>query len=335
MKIDISKIQKKRFRYEDILNLYPDMNYRQLFDILEELCELKQIAPIKKSGKTSFYPAVFREYKKLPPSVDYSCYIDEIAALNPRLNISRYLEKPGEFKELRDGICKLSEMLWKDDPRLQQKMSVKEKSFAIWGDEKYLESKSGSRILAFNQFDQVSLNYYYAPEPFFCRVFDQIAGDVIVIENKDTWYSIGEALKNSKNKRFLGVKAGLLVYGEGNKVTGEAALQTFVTEYGFEKRKILYAGDIDIAGILMFYGAVTHNREIMIQPFMPLYNKMAKRAKNLQMQPTDDNRGRDWNTGFLDLFEEQNQEVVRKVLDENRRIPQEILSFQDYIGMCD
>ncbi|WP_394926701.1 Wadjet anti-phage system protein JetD domain-containing protein [uncultured Robinsoniella sp.] len=335
MKIDISKIQKKRFRYEDILNLCPDINYRQLYDILEELCESKQIAPIKKSGMTSFYPAVYQEYKKLSASVDYSCYLSEIAALNPGLNISGYLEKPGEYKELQEGICRLSEMLWKDDPRLRQRMSVKEKSFAIWGDEKYLESKSGSRILSFNRFDGDSLNFYYAPEPFFCRVFDQIEGDVIVIENKDTWYSIGEALKNGNHKRFLGVNAGLLVYGEGNKVTGEAALQTFVKEYGFENRKIFYAGDIDVAGILMYYGAATHNRDAQIQPFMPLYNKMAERAKNLRMQPTDDNRGRDWNHGFLDFFEDQNREIVRKVLDENRRIPQEILNLQDYLGMCE
>lgn len=63
MKIDISKIQKKRFRYEDILNLYPDMNYRQLFDILEELCESKQIAPIKKAERHPFIRRSFENIK--------------------------------------------------------------------------------------------------------------------------------------------------------------------------------------------------------------------------------------------------------------------------------
>lgn len=78
-------------------------------------------------------------------------------------------------------------------------MSVKERSFEIWGDEKFLESKGGKSILTFNMIDNEYLNFYYAPEPFFCIEIKKKKKDsvLLIIENKDTWYSVGRALNSS------------------------------------------------------------------------------------------------------------------------------------------
>ena len=150
---DLSKIKRNRFGYEEILEQMPGLTYEELYDVLEELCEKQMIVPVKKSGKTSFLPQVYREYKKLAAKPDHSHLIPEIRSLHPSLSIDRYLSNPGEFEESREYILKLSSMLWQKDARLEQWMSVKEKSYAIWGDEKFLESRQGRSILAFHHLD--------------------------------------------------------------------------------------------------------------------------------------------------------------------------------------
>lgn len=337
---DLSKIKRNRFGYEEILEQMPGLTYEELYDVLEELCEKQMIVPVKKSGKTSFLPQVYREYKKLAAKPDHSHLIPEIRSLHPSLSIDRYLSNPGEFEESREYILKLSSMLWQKDARLEQWMSVKEKSYAIWGDEKFLESRQGRSILAFHHLDGEKLHYYYAPEPFFCRVFQpEGKGDVLILENKDTWYSIGRAIKGSDTGQIAGLTVGLLVYGEGNKITREQeGMSAFLEEmgYGNAGQKVCYAGDIDRAGLGMFYDAKRQNPDLAIEPCLPLYHAMVRRALQSGQKPelSEDKRAIGWERGFLSYFTEPGRSLVWQVLEENRRIPQEILNYQDYMRMC-
>lgn len=79
--MDLSKIPKQRFDYRELWKLEPDMDYDQLSRLVEQLCEEGKIIPVKNSGKTSFFPPVYMEYKKLAQKKDYSAYLSEIAAL--------------------------------------------------------------------------------------------------------------------------------------------------------------------------------------------------------------------------------------------------------------
>lgn len=364
-KIDLGKIKKTRFGYEEVLDIAPEMSYGELYETLEALCREGLIVPVKKSGKTSFVPQVFREYRKVAVKQDYSHLLPEIKGLHPSLSIDRYLKKPGEFQESGKYVRKLSELLWKEDVCLSQWMSVKEKSYAIWGEEKFLESRQGRALLAFHHLDWESLHCYYAPEPFFCRVFQpEGKGDVLILENKDTWYSIGRALKESGTGRILGISPGLLVYGEGNKITREQeGLTAFLEEmgYGVPDRTgydgldstgcggmdcsvpdsvgcgaVYYAGDIDRAGVNIFSEARRQNPGLSIEPCLPLYQAMVQRALSEQELPEESGDGRNgsWDESFLEYFTGESRAFVQRVLEENRRIPQEILNYQDYRNMC-
>lgn len=339
-KADLSKIKNNRFGYQEVLDLIPGITYEELRDVLEELCREQVIAPIKKSGKTSFLPQVYCEYRKLAVKQDYSHLIPEIRGLHPSLSIDKYLVNPREFQDTREYILKLSRLLWEKAECLDQWMSVKEKSYAIWGDEKFLESRQGRSILVFHHLDGERLHYYYAPEPFFCRVFGpEGKGDVLILENKDTWYSIGRALKESKTGQIAGITAGLLIYGEGNKITREQeGLSAFLEEmgYGSGRGRIYYAGDIDRAGLGIFYDAKRQNPALSIEPCLPLYHAMVSRALQDGHKPelSEDGRAIGWEQGFLEYFTGPGRLLVRQVLEENRRIPQEILNYQDYVHMC-
>lgn len=363
-RIDLGKIKKTRFGYEEVLDIVPELSYEELQEALEELCRKGLIAPVKKSGKTSFVPQVFREYRKVAVKQDYSHLLPEIKGLHPSLSIDRYLKNPKEFQDSRKYVLELSELLWKEDACLAQWMSVKEKSYAIWGEEKFLESRMGRALLAFHHLDWEALHCYYAPEPFFCRVFQpEGKGDVLILENKDTWYSIGRALKENGTGRILGITPGILVYGEGNKITREQeGLTAFLQEMGYSvpdskgydvsdtvdcggsgnedyevpDSRVYYAGDIDRAGVNIFCEARKKNPGLSMEPCLPLYQAMVHRALLKQELPEESGDGRSgsWDDSFLEYFSGESRVLVRKVLEENRRIPQEILNYQDYKNMC-
>lgn len=337
---DLARIKTTRFGYEEILRLSPELSYAELHQVLEELCAEGIITPIKKSGKTSFVPQVYREYRKVTAKPDYSHILPEIRSLHPTLAIDRYLKNPKEFQDSREYVLQLSRLLWQEDECLSHWMSVKEKSYAVWGDEKFLESRQGRAILAFHHLDEEKLHYYYAPEPFFCRVFQpEGKGDVLILENKDTWYSIGRALRENKRTQIFGISVGLLVYGEGNKITREQeGLSAFLEEMGYrgQMQKIYYAGDIDRAGVGIFYDAKKQNPDLSVEPCLPLYHFMVQRTleEGRVLEECKDERNIGWKREFLEYFTPPCCALVQQVLEENRRIPQEILNYQDYRNMC-
>ncbi|MDW5298527.1 MAG: DUF2220 family protein [Sedimentibacter sp.] len=330
---NVNKIKTNRFTYEAIMDSFNIVSYDELKIVVDEMIENNKIKPIKSKGMTSFFPKIYCEYRKVTEKKDYTELKNEILKLNPRLNISRYLNNPELYEELREQILKLSNFLWNKKESLNNEMSVKERSFEIWGDEKFLESKEGKSILTFNKFDNEYLNFYYAPEPFFCTEIKKKNKDanVLVIENKDTWYSIGKALNSSEKKLLYNIEINYLIYGEGNKVTRKNALTDFINVISDSPRNIYYAGDIDVAGINMLYNCDSNN-ECTIVPFMPLYKNMVLTVEVDKMNKTDDNRGKDYNKEFLAEFNESEKMMVREILDSNKRIPQEILSYQDYIN---
>lgn len=333
---NILKIKKNRFNYQELMECLGLNSYEQLENAVHELCQSNKITPIKKSGKTSFRPFVYQEYKKVVLKEHFEEYKKEISALEPTLNISKYLSQSQKFVEYREQIIALSDFMWRRKDKLKQQMSVKEKSFAIWGNEKFLESKAGQQICLYNNLDEQTLNYYYAPEPFFCVELDRISENktVLIIENKDTWYSISKALRYSIDNVFSDVKIDLLIYGEGNKATRKNAITDFLKDYSNKVFEIYYVGDIDVEGVNLLYRIKKANSSIAINPFLPLYVKMALGANPKEMNKTDDNRGREYTKEFLDFFEDPIKNVIAQVLEENRRIPQEILNLQDYIKMC-
>lgn len=330
---NVNKIKTNRFTYETIMDSFNIVSYDELKIAVDEMIENNRIKPIKSKGMTSFYPKVYCEYRKVTEKRDFTELKNKILKLNTRLNVQRYLNNPELFEEHHEQIIKLSNFIWNNKESLNNEMSVKERSFEIWRDEKFLESKEGKSILAFNKIDNEYLKLYYAPEPFFCTEIKKKNKDVVilVIENKDTWYSIGKALNLSEKKMLYNIEINYLIYGEGNKVTRKNALTDFVNVITEFPCNIYYAGDIDVAGVNILYNCAGSN-EFAIKPFMPLYKNMVMAADVDKMSKTDDNRGTDYNKEFLAEFNESEKKKVKEILDSNKRIPQEILNYQNYIN---
>lgn len=332
---DINKIKTKNFTYLDVMEVFHISDYTVLKNMIDEWIEDKKITPVKKRGMTSFIPTIYSEYKKNNVKEDYTEHEKEIRKLHPDLNITRYLNNPKQFVDNQKEILKLSEYLWNNREDLRHLMSVKERSYDIWKDEKYMESAAGKQICTWNRLDKGYLNYFNTPESFFYVDFHENSPVIttLIIENKDTWYSLGKALKQSEKKTLCNIKINGILYGEGNKATKPEAVCRFMEDITDQPYRILYAGDIDIAGVDMLYRCINNNHAGSVKPCVELYKEMLKKVKLEDLMQTDDNRGLYYVEAFLDYFTYEEITIIKQVLDSNKRIPQEILNYNDYLKL--
>ena len=157
---DINKIKSKFFTYLDVMKAFHISDYVELKAIIEEWIAEDKIIPVKKRGMTSFIPRIYSEYKKVTKKEDYKEYEKEIRKLHPDMDITRYLKNPKQFIENKEKIIKLSEYLWNNRETLSYNMSVKERSYDIWRNEKFLESAAGKQICSWNHLNNDYLNCF-------------------------------------------------------------------------------------------------------------------------------------------------------------------------------
>ena len=114
------------------------------------------------------------------------------------------------------------------------------------------------------------LNIYNTPEPFFYYINDKSINNILIIENKDTWFTIRRILKENPRKIF-GYDIGLLIYGEGKKIISSIEFLKEKELSFLHDPNIKYWGDIDYEGINIYY---LLNDKIKVDVFTKAYEEM-------------------------------------------------------------
>ncbi len=308
---------------------------------IEKMKESGLLSPVKASGNNGRIPPLYNKYRIIHPQEDYTQYMESIRRLNPRLNIAAYLQRPELYKKHRDIVEGLSRYLWYDVALLAEPMSRKERSFSIWGREKLLDENFAlvREVLRFNDLGENFLNYYDTPEPFFEYVHsDAQEMSVLILENKDTWFSFRKLMQTTGKNRIAGVVVNLLLYGEGNKITKKGALEEYAS--GMLRRPagqtihFLYFGDLDGEGIRLFFRTREANPGLSIEPFIPLYQLMLDLAQGREMPESPDKRGLSVAVeDFAQLLGVEDMEHIKDLLAKGRYIPQEIVNYQVLAGI--
>ncbi len=303
---------------------------------VSELVAQNVICPVKskKSGMNGRFPPLYNKYRIIRPENNYSKALEEIKLLNPRLNISGYMEKPALYEKHRDILMKLSDYLWSNAALLEEPMSHNERSLSIWGSEKLLSRERTliAEVLKFNFLGSSDLNYYNTPEPLIEYVHERTNPmNILIIENKDTWFSFRKAMLETGLNRFLGLDIHALLYGEGRKITGrngridEHDIQWY---YGY-KNTYYYFGDLDYEGIQIFFDLKAYNPATDIRLFNEAYQMMGHLADGCELPISADKRNRIGRySEFLGYFPEEEAVRMGIILESGRYIPQEILNYQ-------
>jgi len=303
---------------------------------IEEMMEKGWLKPVKASGKNGRIPPLYNRYRIIKPQEDYSEFTEYIRRLNPALNIVGYLDNPRLYVKHRSIIDGLSIYLWYQPELLNMPMSRKERSFSIWGREKLLDARFAlvREVLRFNGLGEDFLNYYDTPEPFFEYVHNytpKMTG--LILENKDTWFSFRKLMQVSGKNHIAGQAIDLLLYGEGNKITKQGALQEYADHMLLKQEKqaigFFYFGDLDREGIRLFFRTREANPALSVQPFAPLYKLMLELAAGREMPESPDKRNVTVNIDdFTRLLDLGDSTEIKQLFNQGRYIPQEIINYQ-------
>ena len=308
----------------------PDV--RNLYTKIQEVCGLGYIEPVKNSGKNGNinYP-LYKKYRILVKEEADKGTIDEIKSLHPLLLRSGYLSSnPLEFQKNRAVIEGLSMYLFRDDD--ETFISRKERSFEIFGHEKTLDDSMVKALLHKLQITESELRFYDTPEYCF-HDYIPVRKDhmvLLICENKDIWFNIRRRMFEDGIRSLFGIEIDGVVYGEGNKVSDRTgALEEYVKFMGDPDVKFFYWGDIYREGFDIFRRTKDANDRLDISLFVPGYRKMIERARNIELEdsPSSKKQGMSFED-LINVFSSDEQRFLTDIFENNKLIPQEIISYR-------
>lgn len=329
----IEKHGKKTIDTVDILRQYHGA-YEVAAEKILQLNEEGVLSPVRSAGLNGRRPLLHNRYRILEQQEDYRDALRQIRLLHSRFDHQYYLDHPKHYLAGKAEIDAFSDFLWTRSEELQQLMSINERSFSVFGKEKLLKSieHQFSSYFRMQGFSFEDLGVYLTPEPFFEYIHPDLAvGEVLIIENKDTWYTIRKLMKEEQLKKLFGIPFKVLIYGEGKKITRQAGrLEEYQEEVLKEEMQTFYYfGDLDYEGISIFQEAKEKNPGVDIRLLTGAYEAML-RARCVGPYPrTRDNRKpRADLDSFLSHFNEKDQDKITEILASGSYIPQEILNCQ-------
>lgn len=263
----------------------------------------------------------------------------QIIGLDPRLWINGWLlSTPDAFLRYERELRALDAALAGGATLGDGTLSLRELSYQLFGDEKFLAVEADGRKLlhlmgitdVVNSRPQVRLELLHHIPKRHRHM------RLVVSENLDPWVNMRNAMFVDGRKKILGERVHGVVFGNGYLVDDPHKLPDLLDTLHADDVRILYWGDIDRAGlsILSKLSDMADGR-FSVEPFAPAYRKMVRRAMRrfpdpLMNEETDQGGvrldGIELMEGALDKDE---MAYLRAVVEDARLIPQEILTAHD------
>lgn len=304
--------------------------YLDFYNAAKRLYIENIIIPIKESKENGMYPPLKVKFKKVKEKNDHTEINFRLMKLNKHININKYyLKNSAEFLADEKEIMIISQFL--DNPS-KVKMTINERSWELFGDEKYLKlpnkQAKGEVLLKKLGLTYEDLNCYYAYEPFIFfaqpNFNEKQNRRILIVENKDTFWSFHKLLFETKNT----LNVDMLIYGEGKKIIN--SLKYFEKLAGNASDNILYFGDIDREGINIFFKLKEVYCEFAINAFDKLYENLLKSIdiKNIQKSKNNQSLVDGAKAVFLKGMDEKYHGIISKIIDNDLYIPQEAFNFE-------
>ena len=332
-----------RIDEKEIRSMLAMTDYIAYHKLLTKLVGDSILEPVKSSGPNGMTPPLYKRYRIIKEEPNYTDKIHKIRKLHSVFNIEGYLNQLAKYVEHEVWLDVLDRFIKQSSDVLNMPMSINERSFQIFSREKALkDDKSLISVLNFNPGLREMLNYYMTPEPFFAHnitsinVNDNSKLNILIIENKDTWYTLRKVM-NPDNNNLFGVQFHVFIYGEGKKITRITNSLTDYNKLTYSNNNnrctYYYFGDLDYEGIGIYEDLKSRNSGLDIKLMVPLYIMMLSKSdgEDIDLPETKENQVRRGLGAFLSSFEPSLHYKITNILNSNRYIPQEILNCGDFI----
>lgn len=327
----------KRITLEQINARIHAVDYSQLCDYIYAQVENGSLKPVKASKTNGKKPALYREYWLITPyAEDTASHVDELKyQLSVEISTDYYLRHLEQYRADRVWVLKLNQYLMqRHDLNNEPAVSMNERSFQVWGREKFLQHEQGRKILKRCGIDVSQLSFYETSEPLAYYSHDRhTPQNLLILENKDTFYSMRRHLLSGQDTIFE-IPFGTLIYGAGKGILRSFQDFSFCVEpYMQEKaNRMYYFGDLDYEGIGIYERlAESFQTECHMEPFTKAYEKMLEKAAAYDELPlTKEKQNRNLSGCFFQYFSDEIVCRMEKILEDGRYIPQEILNITDF-----
>lgn len=325
----VHELGKKIITIQEIQENFKIDSYPKLVEKVNLLVHEGILSAVKSSKSNGMSPPLYNRYRVNIKEKDLTFLKDEINYSFP-LNFNRdyYLNNLEKYQRDKEYIEKLANYFRTNKPNLDIPMAINERSFGIWGQEKFLKEGSGQSILKNLGLSLADLNTYATPEPFVYFSCNKDRNqNVLIIENKDTWYTMRKLMIHGQYS-FLGQAVDTIIYGSGKNI--EKSLEEYedtVEEYLLNPAKVFYWGDIDYEGIGIYERLKKrYSRTFNIELFQSSYVAMVKLAEGLILPESRENQNKNIDSVFLDEMTPYGERILQ-LLQRGCYIPQEIVNY--------
>lgn len=328
---------RRKVTLEEVLQEKKGAAYEEQASYVLSLLSCGALSPIPRSGTNGRKPALYLRYWETVPDAAIADHREELLyGTVPEIRVDYYLQHPAIYEKEREDVRRLDAFLRNEREVLSLAVSVNERSFQIFGREKFLSQGGGKTLLAHCGIDPALLHMVRTAEPFAAYAGDRtVPQNALILENKDPFYGMRTHLL-AGHRDILGVPVGTLIYGAGKRVV--ASFQDFsisAEPYLKDPRnQLLYFGDLDWEGILIYETLAKSFEKAegrRIAPFVPAYLAMLKKAEMVPSLPeTREGQVRRESGLFFSFFSETDTAQMTGILTAGRYIPQEILNGSDY-----
>lgn len=325
----------KKINLDALSEKYRISDYKELYTKVIALIDSQKIKPVKASGINGKSPALYREYWVIEDKQDVSRYVNELNyEITPAISTDYYRAHIDQYIQDRKWVLLLNEYIKNRD--FVTLMSENERSFDIWHREKFLKQEQGKKILKRCGLETDLLHYYRTTEPIaYYSATRQTPQNLLIIENKDTFYSMRKCLMYDGDSKLCGEQIGTLIYGAGKGIIAafsdfDISGEPYMTAQG---NRIYYFGDLDYEGIGIFENFFTaYSAQYDIRLFSNGYELMLAKAERIgidNLPLTKEGQNRKIDNIFLNQFSQVQQGKIREILEQDRYVPQEILNIGD------
>ncbi len=218
-----------------------------------KLVDAGVLKPVKTSGHNGRVPPLAAKYRLEKTNTANS---PDIFSFQSAIDLSYFHSHPGDFFHYQEILKSIDRYLVENSGRPPEMWdTVNERSLALTGDEKFLLSSEGARLLSRVNVTLDDLHCYKVAEPFFYRQLTGNTGSAeviygLIIENKDTF----ETMSRLQERGYLRLSPppDLIIYGEGNKITKSWLFLESIPWLCGKTVQLFYFGDLDPAGINIY-----------------------------------------------------------------------------------
>ena len=364
----------KRITLEELTSLWKEETYSQVCSRVYEQIACEKLKPVMASGTNGKSPALYREYwvtageKESEKNTQKEKeWLEELLyQMTPAISVDYYKEHLETYEKDREWVLSLNRYLKQIPVRERKKISVNERSFAIWQREKFLQREQGIKILKRCGLCPEDLNVYETAEPFsYFTATAKTPQNLLIVENKDTFYSIRKVMSetSAQRKAFDGAEyfmpplalekaaergnatkeetvrilekpIGTLIYGAGKGIWRSfAEFSNSAEEYMMEKEnQFFYFGDLDYEGILIYEKLEEEfGKAFCLKPFSEGYRRMLEKSREYPALPRmKEGQNRNLKGSFFTYFTQAEGTEMKRILEQGCYLPQEIVNGEDF-----